>query len=93
MPVKVELSKIARKQLARIPTHIVRKFALWTDLVQFEGLDAARAIPVFRDHALKGRWQGYRAVRLSDAYRAIYINRADGSVETVYVEEVNKHDY
>ncbi len=60
MPVKVELSKIARKQLVRV---------------------------------LKGRWQGYRAVRLSDAYRAIYIIRANGSVETVYVEEVNKHDY
>jgi hypothetical protein len=32
-------------------------------------------------------------VRLSDAYRAIYIVRSGGSVETVYVEEVNKHDY
>ena len=63
------------------------------DLVRFEGLDAARAVPGFRDHALKGTWQGYRAVRLSDAYRAIYILRSDGSVETVYVEEVNKHDY
>jgi proteic killer suppression protein len=40
-----------------------------------------------------GAWQDYRAVRLSDAYRAIYILGSDGSVETVYVEEVNKHDY
>jgi hypothetical protein len=32
-------------------------------------------------------------VRLSDAYRAIYIIHSDGRVETVYVEEVNKHDY
>ena len=90
---EVELSKIARKQLARVPSHIVRKFALWTDLVRFEGLEAARAIPGFRDHALKGVWQGYRAVRLSEAYRAIYRVRSDGSIETVYVEEVNKHDY
>jgi mRNA-degrading endonuclease YafQ of YafQ-DinJ toxin-antitoxin module len=44
-------------------------------------------------HALKGEWQGYRAIRLSDAYRAIYIVRENGSVETVWVEEVNKHDY
>jgi mRNA-degrading endonuclease YafQ of YafQ-DinJ toxin-antitoxin module len=91
--VKVALSKTARKQLAKVPAHIVRKFALWMDLGQFEGLDAARAIPGFRDHALKGTWQGYRAVRLSDAYRSIYILRSDDSVETVYVEEVNKHDY
>jgi proteic killer suppression protein len=93
MTVKVTLSKTARKQLAKVPPHIVRKFALWMDLVQFEGMDAARAIPGFRDHVLKGAWLGYRAVRLSDAYRAIYIVQTDGSIETVYVEEVNKHDY
>jgi hypothetical protein len=52
--VKVELSKTAKKQLTKIPEHIVRKFALWVDLVRFEGLEAARAVPGFRDHALKG---------------------------------------
>jgi len=62
------------------------------DLVRVEGLAAARAVPGFRDHALKGDWQGDRAIRRSDAYRAIYTVRADGSVETVWVEEVNKHD-
>lgn len=90
---KVELSTVARKQLVRLPEHIVRKFALWTDLVEFEGLQAARSIRGFRDHPLTGVWRGYRAVRLNDAYRAIYIVRKDGSVETVHVEEVNKHDY
>ena len=90
---EVRLSKTARKQLAKIPKHIVRKFAVWVDLVRFEGLPAARAVPGFRDHALKGDWQGYHAVRLSDAYRAIYIVHSEGSVEAVLVEEVNKHDY
>jgi toxin HigB-1 len=91
--VKVELSRTAKKQLTRVPSYIVRKFALWVDLVNVEGLEAARAVPGFRDHGLKGEWQGYRAVRLSDAYRAIYTMRPDGGVEAVYVEEVNKHDY
>lgn len=63
------------------------------DLVREEGLDAARAIPGFKDHALKGKWKGYRAIRLSQAYRAIYTVLDDGSIETVFVEEVNKHDY
>lgn len=90
---RLELSKLARKQLVKLPTHIVRKFALWVDLVENEGLEAARAIPGFRDHALRGEWLGYHAIRLSDAYRAIYILRKDGSIETVFVEEVNKHDY
>jgi proteic killer suppression protein len=88
--VEVELSRTAKKQLTKVPAHIVRKFALWVDLVRIEGLEAARAVPGFRDHTRKGEWQGYRAVRLSDAF---YIIHSDGRVETVYVEEVNKHDY
>lgn len=90
---RVDLSKKAQKQLTKVPAHIVKKFALWVDLVSVDGLKAARAIPGYRDHALKGQWQGYYAIRLSDAYRAIYIERDDGSVSAVYVEEVNKHDY
>jgi proteic killer suppression protein len=91
--VRLELSKTARGQLAKVPPQIVRKFAIWADLVRGEGLDAARAIPGFRDHALKGQWQGYRAIRLSQAYRAIYIVHDDNEIEAVFVEEVNKHDY
>ncbi len=66
---------------------------MWVDLVTIDGLQAARTIPGYRDHALKGDWKGYRAIRLNDAYRAIYIERSDGAVEAVYVEEVNSHDY
>ena len=89
----VELSSTAEKQLAKIPEHIVRKFALWVDLVSVEGLPAARAIPGYRDHVLKGEWKGYRAIRLSAAYRAIYQERQAGTIRLVHVEEVNKHDY
>jgi toxin HigB-1 len=91
--VDVDLSPQARRQIIKVPVYIARKFALWVDLVRVDGLAAARAIPGFRDHVLKGTWQGYRAIRLSDSYRAIYIVRRDGSIETVWVEEVNKHDY
>ena len=91
--VHVELSSTAEKQLAKIPGHIVKKFALWVDLVSVEGLAAARAIPGYRDHALKGEWKGCRAIRLSAAYRAIYQERQAGTIHLVHVEEVNKHDY
>ncbi len=91
--VRVELSSTAERQLAKIPGHIVRKFALWVDLVSVEGLAAARVIPGYRDHGLKGEWSGYRAIRLSAAYRAIYQERQAGTIRLVYVEEVNKHDY
>lgn len=90
---ELEISNTAQKQLAKVPRHILRKFALWADLVINEGLEAARAVRGFRDHALEGNWQGYRAIRLSRAYRAIYIVRKNKHVEAVYVEEVNKHDY
>ena len=63
--VKVQLSKTARKQLTKVPPQILRKFALWADLVRDEGLEAARAIPGYGDHALRGEWEGYRSVRLS----------------------------
>ncbi len=49
--------------------------------------------PDFEITPSRGEWQGYRAIRLSDAYRTIYILRDRNSVETVCVEEVNKHDY
>jgi toxin HigB-1 len=91
--VHVELSSTAEKQLAKVPGHIVKKFALWVDLVSVEDLSAARAIPGYRDHVLKGEWRGYRAIRLSAAYRAIYQERQAGIIQLVYVKEVNKHDY
>jgi toxin HigB-1 len=42
---------------------------------------------------LRGQWEGYRSVRLSQAYRVIYIVKEDDTIETAFVEEVNKHDY
>jgi hypothetical protein len=39
--VRVELSNTAEKQLAKVPGYIVKKFALWVDLVTVEGLAAA----------------------------------------------------
>jgi mRNA-degrading endonuclease YafQ of YafQ-DinJ toxin-antitoxin module len=85
--VNVELSTTAQQQL--------RKTGLPSGLTssRFKGLQAARAIPGYRDHALKGQWLGYRAVRLNDAYRVISIERKRGVIETVLIEEVNKHDY
>jgi hypothetical protein len=91
--VQVELSSKAGSQLAKMPEYIVRKFALWVDLISVDGLATARAIPGYRNHILKGEWKRYRAIRLSNAYRAIYQERQAGTVQLVYIEEVNKHDY
>jgi proteic killer suppression protein len=89
----VKISKRARAELLRVPEVIRRKLALWVDLVETEGLEQVRKHKGFHDEPLKGQRQGQRSIRLNRSYRAIYVILADGSVDFVQVEEVNKHDY
>ena len=69
----VVLTAQARKDLRNLPAQIVRKFAAWVRFVEQEGLEEARKIPGFHDEALKGERKGQRSIRLSQAYRAIYV--------------------
>ena len=54
---------------------------------------AIRKIPGFHDEPLKGNRKGQRSIRLSKAYRAIYIIGQQGNIEIAEIIEVNKHDY
>ena len=65
----------------------------WVASVQLVGLEVTRQSPGYHDEPLKGRWAGYRSIRLSRAYRAIYVIKTDGSVEFALVERVSKHEY
>lgn len=87
------LTKKAERQLLKVPEHIASKFQLWVDLIEQEGLRESRKIKSFHDEPLKGTRKGQRSIRLSKSYRAIYIEKKDGSLELVEVLEVNKHDY
>ncbi len=89
----VHLSKLARKQLKKMPRHIVENLASWVDDVETRGLDEVRKIPGYHDEPLRGDRQGQRSIRLSRAYRAIYIVDGDGPVSFLSVEEVSKHEY
>jgi proteic killer suppression protein len=42
-------------------------------LVEEQGIEEAREIPGYHDEPLRGEREGQRSVRLSRAYRAIYI--------------------
>ena len=44
------------------------------------GLEATRRVPGFHDEPLRGHWAGYRSVRLSVFYQAIYAIRDDGAL-------------
>jgi toxin HigB-1 len=89
----VLLTKKAERDLKKVPHYIADKFQFWLDLVENEGLQEARKIKSFHDEPLKGKRHGQRSVRLSKAYRAIYIEKTQGRLELIEVKEVNKHDY
>jgi proteic killer suppression protein len=64
----------------------------WVASVEAKGLEEVRKLPGYRDEPLKGERQGQRSIRLSRAYRAIYVIVGQ-HVAFASVEEVSKHDY
>lgn len=90
---RVELHTLARKQLRRVPRHIVENLAAWVDDVEARGLEAVRKIPGHHDEPLHRDRQGQRAIRLSQAYRAMYVVKEGEEGTFVSIEEVSKHDY
>ena len=89
----VTLSVGAKKDLRRCPVFIARKLMAWVGAVQLDGLERTRRLPGYHDEPLHGEWKGFRSIRLSRSYRAIYSIQDDGSFEFVLVETVNKHEY
>jgi proteic killer suppression protein len=87
----VFLEKNAVKALNRAPKEIQEKFEKWKDIVQLQGPKGLLEIKGFRDHALKGEWQGARASRLNDQWRVIYYVIANEV--KILVMEVTPHDY
>jgi proteic killer suppression protein len=73
--------------------HVARKLQAWIEGVEHQGLMNVRKIPGYHDEPLKGKREGQRSIRLSRAYRAIYISEHDGSIKIAKIIEVNKHEY
>ena len=90
---KVVIKEKVKKDLIKLPSHIVIKLYEWIEAVSHEGLMNIRKIPGFHDEPLKGERKGQRSIRLSRAYRAIYVTGKDGEMEIAEIIEVNKHDY
>ena len=88
----VDLRRI-KKQLKRIPNHVVDKILLWATNVERMGLREVRKILGYHDEPLKGKKKGATPIRLSKSYRAIYEENTDGFVNIVLVIEVNNHEY
>ncbi len=89
---KVIFDKV-HKQLKKLPDFVHIKLLAWAKSVELRGLREIRKIPGYHDEPLKGDRKGQRSIRLSKAYRAIYTEEHDGTVNLVVIEEVNKHEY
>lgn len=89
---KVVFDKV-QKQLSKVPSYVVDKLMAWALSVEMKGLREVRKIPGYHDEPLKRQRQGQRSIRLTKAYRAIYSEDHDGTVNLIILEEVNKHEY
>lgn len=68
----VQLTKLAQKQVRKVPTHIRAKFQGWIEQVNTDGLPETRRSSGLNDEQLKGQLKGLRGIRLSYQWRAIY---------------------
>lgn len=89
---RVEITKLAAKQLRKLPGHIVNNLMIWIAAVEHDGLEEVRKMPGYHDEPLKGDRAGQRSIRLSRSYRAIYEIKQD-TAKFVSVEEVSKNEY
>jgi proteic killer suppression protein len=89
---RVEITRLAEKQLRKLPRHIVDNLMIWVAAVEHDGLESVRKVPGYHDEPLRGKRSGQRSIRLSRAYRSIYEIK-EGAARFVSVEEVSKHEY
>ena len=90
---RVIWDKTVEKTLAKIPAFIRDKFIAWALVVERVGLREVRKLSGYHDEPLKGVRKGQRSIRLNRSYRAIYVEREDGTIRIVEVIEVSKHEY
>ncbi|MBI3352166.1 MAG: type II toxin-antitoxin system mRNA interferase toxin, RelE/StbE family [Nitrospirae bacterium] len=84
-------SRRAQKSIDRLSKHIIQRYEFWKNIVSLSGPEALKQISGFRDHALKGNWEGYRSSSLNAQYRVLYhIDRKEIIVE---VFDMNAHNY
>lgn len=90
---KVWLTKKAAENINKIPRHIADKFWTWVEDVEIDGIRVVRKMKSYHDEPLQGKRFGQRSIRLNRSYRAFYIEKQDGLIELIEVQEINKHGY
>ena len=95
MIVYVIQNKKIRKQFEKLPLDIKRLYLKFLkDIQARNGQITTLKTKGYKDHQLKGKWRGYRALRLNKYYRVIYKGyKTDGNNQFIKIERVSKHDY
>lgn len=83
--------KNIEKTTKKLPKQVLRKYELWKDIVFRHGPEKLKEFPGFHDEKLEGNRCGQRSSRLSKKYRVIYT--IEKNIITVYVLDINPHDY
>ncbi len=89
----VIISQKAKKQIAKLPQHVLMKLNLWVDAVNHSGIQDIRKISGYHDEPLHGNRYGQRSIGLNKSYRAIYIELDNGQIQFIEILEVNKHEH
>ena len=90
---RVRETKRAVRSLSRAPQVVRVNYLLWRGQVEESGLEAVREVPGYHDEPLQGKLRDVRSVRLGRSYRLFYRIVSIETLETVVIEEVNRHDY
>lgn len=81
----------AKKDIRKLPKHILTKYMVWKNTILLDGVDKLRTVKGFHFEKLQGKREGQNSCRLSQGYRVIF--EISNEVITVFVLEVNKHEY
>lgn len=89
----VEISPSAKRDLKKVPAYIIDKLLSWIHRVEQVGVEEVRKLKGYHGEPLHGIRKGQRSIRLSHAYRAIYVIRDRSHAQFIRIEEAHKHDY
>ena len=89
----VTITRSGRKDLKKVPRHILSQFELWVEVIETEGFRAMQEVNGYKDHPLHGDRKGQRSSYLSRSWRVIYTLDEKSNQLSVEVLEVNHHEY
>lgn len=90
----VVMTKLAQKQITRLPIELLEVVQKWILTVEEIGLENTRKHggKGLHDEPLKGQLKGLRSIRLNRSWR-LYYKEINGATKIVSIERVDKHLY